>query len=226
MNATLKEWASRPLPGTAPIEGRFVTIMPTDPERDAPPLYRATASGDPALWDYLPYGPFSDVVEFRDWLVSHVALPNVMPRTIADRETGAPVGNASFMWIDQDHGELEIGHIFFSASLQRTRSATETIWLMIRHAIDDLGYRRVVWKCDANNARSMRAATRFGFQHEGIWRQHRIVKGKNRDTAWFSIIDREWPVARAAFETWLNDANFDEDGKQIRSLAEVRELLT
>lgn len=221
MTSDLSDWSPRPLPTDDPLSGRFVTVVVTDPERDAPLLFEATSAGDPRLWEFLPYGPFADEAEFTAWLGTHVHAPGLRPRTIVDNVTGSPVGNASFMWIDQDHGELEIGHIFLSARLQRTRAATEAIYLMLRHAFDDLGYRRVVWKCDANNARSMRAAERFGYRHEGIWRQHRIVKGRNRDTAWFSIIDAEWPTVKAAFDVWLDDANFDADGMQLRSLAEV-----
>jgi RimJ/RimL family protein N-acetyltransferase len=223
MTPDLETWTPRQLLTTGPLTGRFVSVAPTDPERDAAALFAATSAGDPRLWDYLPYGPFSDEATFAAWLRTHVDDSSLLPRTIVDNETGLPVGNASFMGIDQDHGELEIGHIFFSPKLQRTRAATEAIYLMIRHAFDDFGYRRLVWKCDANNARSMRAAERFGYQHEGIWRQHRIVKGRNRDTAWFSIIDGEWPEVKAAFEEWLDDANIDGDGRQVRSLGEVRE---
>ncbi len=225
MTRDFENWTPRQLPTTDPLAGWFVTVVPTDPERDAPALFAATSRGDPRLWDYLPYGPFADAAEFATWLRTHVDEPGLLPRTIVDNETGSPVGNASYMWIDQDHGEMEIGHIFFSPALQRTRSATEAIYLMIRHAFDDLGYRRLVWKCDANDTRSMRAAERFGYQHEGIWRQHRIVKGRNRDTAWYSIIDGEWQEVEAAFETWLDDANFDADEKQVRSLVEVRKSL-
>lgn len=225
MSPDLESWTPRQLPTTGPLTGRFVSVVPTDPVRDAAALFAATSAGDPRLWDYLPYGPFAEEATFAAWLRTHVDEPRLLPRTIVDNETGLPVGNASFMWIDQDHGELEIGHIFFSPGLQRTRSATEAIYLMIRHAFDDLGYRRLVWKCDANNARSIRAAERFGYRHEGIWRQHRIVKGRNRDTAWFSIIDRDWPDVKAAFEAWLDDVNFNAEGLQVRSLVEMRESL-
>ncbi len=222
MTSDLSNWSPRPLPTVDPLEGRFVTVVRSEPDRDASGLFEVTSSGDPAMWEYLPYGPFASEAEFAAWLRTHVDASGLWPRTVVDNATGSPVGNASFMWIDPVHGELEIGHIFFSARLQRTRSATETIYLMLRHAFDELGYRRLVWKCDANNMRSVRAAERFGYRHEGIWRQHRIVKGRNPDTAWFSIIDGEWPKVKAAFEGWLDDANFDGDGKQIKSLAELR----
>ena len=126
------------------------------------------------------------------------------------------------MSIVPEHGVIEIGHIWLSPALQRTRQATEAIYVMSRHAFDELGNRRLEWKCDAANAASRRAAERFGFKFEGVFRQHRVVKGRNRDTAWYSITDGEWPDVRAAFDAWLADDNFDKSGRQRRSLAEIR----
>lgn len=220
--ADLSNWTARELPSRGPLEGDRVSVMATDIARDAVGLYEATREGDPALWDYLSYGPFEDANAFSQWLESHLRDPETMPMTVIERATGKPLGSASFMRIEPQFGVIEIGHIFFGARLQRTAAATETIFLMLRHAFDDLGYRRVEWKCDAANSRSVRAATRLGFHPEGIFRQHRIVRGRNRDTAWFSIIDREWPSVRAAFEGWLADDNFDSDGHQIRRLEACR----
>lgn len=225
MTIDLRNWTPRALPGTDPLIGRFAVVSPTDATRDAPELFQALRHGDPLLWDYLPYGPFADEPGFASWLAAHAVNDARHPRTVIELSSGLPVGNASFLKVDQGNGDIEIGHIFFSARLQRTPMATDAIYQMMKHAFDDLGYRRVVWKCDANNARSVRAARRFGFQHEGHFRQHRIVKGKNRDTAWFSVIDGEWPVVKAAFEVWLDEANFDGEGEQVRSLAEVRNSL-
>jgi RimJ/RimL family protein N-acetyltransferase len=132
---------------------------------------------------------------------------------------------ASYLRIEPEHRVIEIGHIWFAPILQRTRQATEAIYLMARHAFDDLGYRRLEWKCNALNAASRRAAERFGFTFEGIFRQHMIIKGQNRDTAWFSIIDGEWPRVRATFEEWLAQENFDLDGRQRRSLSQIRSEL-
>jgi RimJ/RimL family protein N-acetyltransferase len=129
------------------------------------------------------------------------------------------------MRITPDHGVIEIGHIWFAPALQRTRQATEAIYLLARHAFDDLGYRRFEWKCDSLNQPSRQAAERFGFVFEGVFRQHMVIKDRNRDTAWFSILDGEWPVVRAAFEAWLAPENFDEEGRQRRRLAEVRNSL-
>jgi len=124
-----------------------------------------------------------------------------------------------------EHGVIEIGHIWFAPTLRRTRQATEAIYLLARHAFDDLGYRRFEWKCDSLNQPSRRAAERFGFVYEGVFRQHMVVKGRNRDTAWFSILDREWPAVRAGFEAWLSSPNFDEEDRQRKSLRELREGL-
>lgn len=225
MIVDLSDWTPRALPQCEPLEGRYTRVIPTDADRDAVDLFESLRHGDPVLWDYLPYGPFADVAAFVTWLHTHTKEAVLHPRTVVDRQSGKAVGNASYLNVDQANGDIEIGHIFFSAALQRTRMATEAIFLMMRHAFDDLGYRRLAWKCDASNARSMRAAARFGFQQEGVFRQHRIVKGKNRDTAWFSIIDGEWSQVKGAIEEWLDDANFDADGRQVRSLVAVRESL-
>lgn len=218
----LSGWTPRPLPTTEPLEGERVMLVPTDVTEHALGLFEATRADDPALWNYLPYGPFPDESEFELWLARHVANPGLYTETIIDRGIGLPVGCASFMRVDQANGVIEIGHIFLGAVLQRTAAATEAIYLMMRHAMDDLGYRRLEWKCDAANARSMRAAERLGFVYEGTFRQHSIVKGRNRETAWFSIIDAEWPAVRAALESWLAPDNFDPDGDQLRRLEDVR----
>ncbi len=222
IETSLADWTPRALPTTEPLEGERVIVRPTDVTDDAAGLYAATKDGDPALWDYLPYGPFPDEGTFEQWLAGHVADPGLIPETVVDRESGALMGCASFMRMVPQFGVIEIGHIFFGAALQRTPAATEAIFLMMRHVFDDLGYRRLEWKCDAANARSRRAAERFGFTYEGTFRQHAIVKGRNRDTAWFSIIDKEWPSVRAGFEAWLSPENFSPDGRQIRRLSEIR----
>ena len=139
-----------------------------------------------------------------------------------DAPTAEPRGVASYLRIAPEHGVIEIGHIWFGAALQRTPAATEAIYLLARHAFDELGYRRLEWKTDARNERSRRAADRFGFQFEGIFRQHMVVKDQNRDTAWYALLDHEWPKARRAFEAWLDPANFDSAGRQRRALAELR----
>ena len=175
---------------------------------------------DPALWDFLPYGPFSTPDRYENWVKENAAADDPLFFTIVDGED--PAGVASFLRIAPQHGVIEIGHIWFGAALQRTPAATEAIFLMARHAFDDLGYRRLEWKCDAANLRSRRAAERFGFRFEGVFRQHMVVKGRNRDTAWYALLDSEWPRARKAFEAWLDAGNFDADGRQRSALAELR----
>jgi RimJ/RimL family protein N-acetyltransferase len=212
-------------PATAPahrtLVGTRVRLEPLDPEHHAEDLL-AAAGGDPRLWVYLPYGPFADAEELRAWLAERATSTDPLFLTIVDTASERASGVVSYLRIEPEHGCIEIGHIWFGAPLQRTPGATETIYLLARHSFDDLGNRRLEWKCDAANARSRRAAERFGFTYEGVFRQHMIVKGRNRDTAWFSLLDSEWPAARTAFEAWLRPDNFDADGRQRSSLAALR----
>ena len=208
-------------PRREPLEGESVLLEPLDPRRHGDDLFVAAHGADES-WYYLPYGPFASKAEFLDWLQGHASTSDPLAFAIVDRATGAARGIATFMSIVPEHGVIEIGHIWLSPPLQRTRQATEAIYVMSRHAFEDLGNRRLEWKCDAANAPSRRAADRFGFVFEGVFRQHRMIKGRNRDTAWYSIIDSEWPSRRAAFDAWLSLENFDADGRQLRSLAEMR----
>jgi RimJ/RimL family protein N-acetyltransferase len=218
------DWKPARRPERAPLAGETVRLEPVDPERHAVDLF--TSSKDaPALWNFLAYGPFPNQQVFTEWLKERAASNDPLFYTVVDRDSGAARGMASLMRIKPEHGVIEIGHIWFAPVLQRTRQATEAIYLMARYAFDDLGYRRFEWKCDALNQASRRAAERFGFMFEGVFRQHMVIKGRNRDTAWFSIIDGEWPVVRAAFEAWLARENFDGEGRQRRSLVEIREAL-
>jgi len=205
-------------PAHRPLIGTRVRLEPLAPDRHAEDLL-AAAGGDPRLWDYLPYGPFADVAELRAWLAERATSTDPLFLAVVDAKTGRAGGVVSYLRIEPEHGCIEIGHIWFGAELQRTAAATETIYLLARHAFDDLGHRRLEWKCDAANARSRRAAERFGFTFEGVFRQHMIVKGRNRDTAWFALLDSEWPAARAAYEAWLSPENFDADGRQRSPLA-------
>src|SRR3954451_8470397 len=210
---------ARGRPARTVLEGERVRLEPLDPARHAADLF-AAQQGDPGLWDYLPYGPFADAAALPDHLAAQATTED--PRFYAVVVDGAAQGVVSFLRIEPAHGCIEIGHIWFGAALQRTAAATEAIYLLAREAFDGLGNRRFEWKCNAANGRSRRAAERFGFVFEGVFRQHMIVKGANRDTAWYSIIDGEWPAVRAAFEAWLAPANFDADGRQRRSLESVR----
>ena len=200
-------------------------LEPVDPGRHADDLFLAS-EGAPELWNYLAYGPFPNQQVFTEWLVERADSNDPLFYAVVDRDSGTARGMASLMRIDQDNGVIEVGHIWFAPVLQRTRQATEAIYLLARDVFDDLGYRRFEWKCDSLNLPSRRAADRFGFVFEGVFRQHMVIKDRNRDTAWFSILDGEWPVVRAAFEAWLAPANFDGEGRQRRSLAELRSSLS
>ncbi len=198
-----------------------MVLEPVDPPRHATELFSSSKDA-PELWKHLAYGPFANQAEFTSWLEDRSATVDPLFYAIIDRESGGARGMASFLRMEPHHGVIEIGHIWFAPVLQRTRQATEAIFILARHAFDDLGYRRLEWKCDSLNDPSRRAAERFGFVFEGVFRQHMVVKERNRDTAWYSITDGEWPVRRAAFEAWLSPENFDQEGRQRRSLAEIR----
>ncbi|HEX6113634.1 MAG TPA: GNAT family protein [Geminicoccaceae bacterium] len=208
-------------PECEPLEGAYVRLEPVDVARHAASLYALShaRAEDAALWTYLAYGPFADQRAFERWLSERARSDDPLFFAIVEQRSGKAAGMASYLNIVPANGCIEIGHIWFAPVVQKTRAATEAIFLMCRHVFDDLGYRRLEWKCDALNEASRRAARRFGFTYEGTFRQHMVVKGRNRDTAWFATLDREWPEVRAAFERWLAPENFDSAGRQRRSLA-------
>lgn len=214
-------WTPARLPDRAPIEGETVRLVPIDANRDSGQLYAAVEGADD-LWRYLPYGPFGSHEAFTRWVTELEATDDPMFFAIVDRGTSVTRGIASYLRMVPQHGVIEIGHLLFTPALQRTRQATEAIYVMSRHAFDDLGYRRLEWKCNALNEPSRRAADRFGFTFEGVFRHHMVVKGRNRDTAWYSITDGEWPSRRGAFEAWLAPENFDASGRQRRALTDYR----
>ena len=216
------DWHGAKPPRREALEGASVRLEPMDAQRHGDDLFAAAAGAD-ETWRYLPYGPFAGKDEFMRWLDERAAMADPLAFAIIDRSARAATGIATFMSMVPEHGVIEIGHIWLSPRLQKSRQATEAIFLMARHAFDDLGNRRLEWKCSDENAGSKRAALRFGFTFEGLFRHHRVDKGRNRDTAWFSIIDSEWPACRAAFEAWLANENFDAAGRQRRSLADLRE---
>ena len=218
------DWKPAAAPGRQRLAGRYAEVVPVDPGRHAHDLFEAShgAGGDPAIWNYLGYGPFADEASFTTWLAERAASTDPLFFAILDRATGQALGMASYLRIVPVDGAIEIGHIWLAPALQRTRLATEAIFLMARHAFETLGNRRFEWKCNALNAPSRRAAIRFGFTFEGVFRQHMIVKGVNRDTAWYSILDGEWPAVRAGFEAWLDPSNFDPGGGQRQTLESVR----
>jgi RimJ/RimL family protein N-acetyltransferase len=207
------------------LVGTRVVLEPLNAARHGDDLYSAATDGaDPLLWRYLGYGPFDgDRAGFAAHLAAQEASADPRFYAVVDVWTERALGVVSFLRIEPEHGVIEIGHIWFGAALQRTPRATETVYLLARHAFEALGHRRLEWKCDAANARSQAAARRFGFTYEGTFRQHMVVKGRNRDTAWFSILDTEWPAVQAGFEAWLAPENFDDDGRQRASLATLRE---
>ena len=209
-------------PGPVTMHGRFCRIEKLDPERHADGLWQAL-KGDDRVWTYMAYGPFADGKAFANWLDERAVMLDPYSYVVADEVSGRPLGIVSLIEARPTMRVIEMGGIVYAPALQRTRAATEAQYLAARYVFDDLGYRRYEWKCNALNAPSMRAATRFGFTYEGTFRQHMIVKGRNRDTAWFSITDSEWSRAKTAFERWLAPENFDAKGKQKTSLADLQQ---
>jgi RimJ/RimL family protein N-acetyltransferase len=204
-------------PGPVVLTGHYGRVEKLDPARHGPDLWEAMKV-EPTLWDYMPYGPFNSGEQFRGWIDERATLADPYVYAVVAPD-GRALGIAALMRITPEMGVIEVGHIAYSPALQRTPLGTEAQFLLARYAFDTLGYRRYEWKCNALNAASRRAAERYGFTFEGIFRQHMIVKGKNRDTAWYSIIDTEWPARRAAFERWLAPDNFDIEGRQGTSLS-------
>ncbi|HEX4810899.1 MAG TPA: GNAT family protein [Bryobacteraceae bacterium] len=208
---------SRPAerPRRVTIEGRIVTVRPIEPEIDAPELYSASHGAEAEqLWRYLAEGPFANCASFEEKLVQKAHSSDPMYFAIVDRASGRAVGHASYLRIDPGNRVIEVGGLLFTPGLQKTAGATEAMYLMARHGFEDLRYRRYEWKCHALNEPSRKAALRLGFTFEGVFRQHMIVKGRNRDTAWFAMLNSEWPARKAAFERWLDPSNFDSAGRQ------------
>ena len=219
-----------PLPGWRPPAwpsrvgraGQFCALEPLDPERHGARLYEElSADATNALWTYLPYGPFADVLDYEAWLRRNATTQDPLFFTILDAPTRRAIGLQSYLRITPEAGSIEVGHLQFSPRLQRTPAGTEALWFLLSDAFA-MGYRRCEWKCDALNAKSRAAAERLGFQLEGVFRQATVYKGRNRDTAWYSIIDSEWPALDRAFRGWLAEDNFDSAGRQKRRLAEFR----
>jgi RimJ/RimL family protein N-acetyltransferase len=217
------DWTSVAPPTREPLRGSRVLVRPVDANTDAEPLYAISHSpdGEPSTWTYLPDGPYERPAELRRMLAwaetAEGALYFTLVRVVDDR----PLGMASYQRITPEFGVIEVGHIWFGEQLRRTAAGTEAIYLLAAHVFDDLGYRRLEWKCNALNTASRRAAERFGFSFEGVFRNHQVVKGRNRDTAWYAITDHDWPAIRTGFLSWLAPENFDENGLQRRPLAEL-----
>lgn len=215
-------WTPRPRPPREAMIGARCSLVPLEIHH-APELHAAfTADAPGRAWTYLGVGPFADDAAFETFIARLVPCEDPLYFAVIDHASGKPVGFASFLRIDQAAGVVEIGWVVWSPLMQRTALSTEAIQLMMARVFDELGYRRCEWKCNALNAASMHAARRLGFTYEGTFRQAAIVKGRNRDTAWFAVIDGEWPTVKAALEAWLAPENFDAAGKQRKRLEEIR----
>ena len=213
-------WQPAAVPQRTVLEGRYVRLEPLDVDRHTSALYAAQV-GDDRTWLYMGNGPFPDEASFRMYAEKMAASSDPLAFAVVPNGSD-PAGLITYLRIDAANGSIEIGHIWYGAAIQRSPVTTEVVYLTAKHAFEDLGYRRFEWKCHNRNERSKRAAERFGFTFEGIFRNHMIVRGRNRDTAWYSITFEEWPAIKAGFEAWLDPANFDADGRQVRTLAEVR----
>jgi len=210
-------------PRRVPLRGQYVVLRPVSAGDDAEPLFAEShpSLADPGLWTYLPGGPYRDAGDLRDALVGMERSEDPLFFTLAQLPGEGPAGVASYLRITPEYGVIEIGNIWFGASLRRTTAASEAIYLLVSNAFDELGNRRLEWKCDSLNEASRRAAARFGFRFEGVFRNHMVVKGRNRDTAWFAITDDEWPPIRGAFRAWLSPENQDGSGHQRLRLGEL-----
>jgi RimJ/RimL family protein N-acetyltransferase len=223
VGAPVPGWTPRPLPPRRPMRGRFCRVEPLDADRHAAQLFAANGeAGDGRDWTYLPYGPYVELETYRASLAAAIGRERALAHAIIERESDLAVGVASYLAIDPQNGTIEVGAINYSPRLQRKPAATEAMYLMMRRVFDELGYRRYEWKCDSLNARSRAAAERLGFRYEGLFRQAVVYKGRNRDSAWFSVIDSEWPALRTAFERWFDPENFDADCCQRAGLASFR----
>jgi len=217
----LPGWTPRALPPRTPVSGRYCRLEPLDAARHGDALWEAYGGApDGTLWTYLSAGPHAGRGAFDDYLARASASTDPLHHAVIDLRSGVAVGTLALMRIDPGNGVIEVGHVAFSPRLQRSPLSTEAQYLLMRRVFDELGYRRYEWKCDSLNAPSRAAAQRLGFRFEGIFRQAVVYKGRTRDTAWYSVIDSEWPGRRAAFEAWLAPANFDGQGRQRRRLAE------
>ena len=219
LGEVLKNWTPPPAPGPEALSGRYARLERLDPAAHATGLYMANSQSD-AIWTYLPYGPFPDPAFYRDWVAVMAARQDPFFYAIRDLRTGELGGVASYLRITPEMGTIEVGHVNLSQALQRTVAATEAMVLMMRWAFD-AGYRRYEWKCNALNLPSRRAAQRLGLSYEGVFRQAAIIKGHNRDTAWFAAVDKDWQSLSRAYDTWLSPDNFDDRMRQRQRLSDL-----
>lgn len=222
IGAPVPGWQGAQAPGREPLLGQYCRIEPVDVAHHAADLYEAYSSAaDARDWTYLAVGPFESLAAYREHLTRMAASPDPLHYAVIDLASGKAVGTLALMRIDRANGVIEVGHVTFSPLLKRTRVATEAMFLIMRHVFDELGYRRFEWKCDSLNGPSRTAALRYGFTFEGIFRQAIVYHERNRDTAWFSIIDSEWPALRPNYVRWLDAGNFDAEGKQVERLVDL-----
>jgi len=222
----VNDWQECAFPPRSTMTGKWCRVESLVPEKHAAELFAAyVKQRNDQDWTYLPYGPFEHFDDYQNWLTKACCGDDPLYHVIIEAETNKAVGVASFLRIQPGIGVIEVGHIHFSPLLQKTPVATEAMFLMMSRVFDELCYRRYEWKCDALNARSRIAAERFGFSFEGLFRQATLYKNRNRDTAWFGMTDREWPLIKKAFQTWLSPDNFDTQGRQKKSLQQIREIL-
>jgi len=215
----ISDWQACERPPQTIMRGNYCRVETLDIDKHAEDLYQAFGTDkDHSNWTYLMKGPFEEFADFKAWLIEYASSNDPHFHTVFDLKTEKPVGIATFMRIEPVMGIIEVGNIHFSPLMQRTPLSTEALYLMMKRVFDELGYRRYEWKCDSLNAPSCNAAKRLGFTPEGVFRQLMMYKSRNRDTAWFSIIDSEWPILKSMFEAWLAPSNFDASGKQISSL--------
>lgn len=223
MYTSLENWTARQRPDIDVLEGRYVRIEKLDATRHADALFEASStSNGEERFRWLSERVPTEKAEFMEWMEKSAASADPSFYAVIDKASGKVGGRQAFMRIDTANGVIEIGAILWNPPVGQRPAATEALYLFARHAFDDLGYRRFEWKCNNENEPSKRAALRFGFTYEGVFRQHMFVKGKSRDTAWFSMIDAEWPQLRASFEEWLDPSNFDSEGRQRKRLEEIR----
>lgn len=223
MTETITDWTPRERPSRKAIAGRYVDLAPLTSNAHAQQLFEASSDENTeAKFTWLAESAPTDLEEFCAWMKRACSSQDPLFYAVIDKATGRVAGRHALMRVEPSHGSIEIGHIYWGPLIARQRGATEALFLMAKYVFDDLGYRRFEWKCDNDNLPSKAAATRFGFQHEGTFRQHMVVKGLNRDTAWFSMIDKQWPALRTAYEAWLAPSNFDDEGRQKTRLEQFR----
>lgn len=217
----LADWVAARIPDATRLEGSHCDVVPLAMNH-VQGLFEAFGDdGEHSLWTYLSHGPFETPAALEDWIDASVPQDDQASYAIVEKTSGMAAGVASYLRIQPAHGVIEVGGITYSPRLQKTCAGTEAMYLMMKNAFDVLGYRRYEWKCDSLNSASCKAAKRFGFAYDGLFRQAIVYRGRNRDTAWYSILDRDWPVLKSAFETWLDPGNFNGHGQQKRRLAEL-----